>query len=497
MSPSNINSIKVLIENEVKELLNYIALYPNKYADEFNYEFILGKEKIPFEDYVITAMRELEAIENVVIEDIKIVKEQDEVDINNHMININYKKKDLENIEIPKFKYIANNRYGEIIFKIRISTNLNEKVIEKRILIPLIHDGYYLNNNKKMKAIWQLVDASTYSQRGKITLKSRMPIVIYHNKHRIIQDVDGNDFVLPSYSYALETKAKRNYSSSKVNKKKTKFINPLMLYCAKMGFRNTREFFGMNDIVYIVDEYKEEDKEFDYIFPVDDIFVKVDKYLFDKYELVRSFVCMVCNLKSKDYPVTKQLLEDREYWICRIGYIGSIKNKNIMSFKEKGTTTLLMVERLLDNTTINNLRIPTIYKHNIYYLMYWMITNFTELKKRSNIDMANKRIRKYEYIVNSSLGKKINENINKLVERKSKSKMNTMDTLLELFNFNSDIIVSGMRNLNDLIKTDDIVNDMNFLADISYSSKGPNLSKSSGKTSLNCGNDRLTHYICC
>ena len=111
-----------------------------------------------------------------------------------------------------------------------------------------------------------------------------------------------------------------------------------------------------------------------------------------------------------------------------------------------------------------------------------MITNFDELRQKSNIDMANKRIRKNEYIVNSSLGKKINENINRLIEKRGKSRMNTMDTLLELFNFGSDIIIAGMRNLNDLIKSDDIVNDNDFILDIAFSSKGPNsLGESNGK----------------
>ena len=113
------------------------------------------------------------------------------------------------------------------------------------------------------------------------------------------------------------------------------------------------------------------------------------------------------------------------------------------------------------------------YKHNIYYLIYWMMISFDELRTKSNIDMANKRIRKNEYIVNSSLGKKINENINRLIEKRGKSRLNSMDTLLELFNFGSDIIISGMRNLNDLIKTDDIVNDNDFILDIAFSSKGP------------------------
>ena len=455
-------------------MLNYIALYPNKYADEFNNEFLLSKNDTPLEDFVISTMKEFEIIENITILGYKVITNQDEIDINQHSVNINFKKKDLSNIEIPKFKYMTDSKFSEIIFKIKIVTNLNEKIIEKRLLLPVEDDGFYLNNNKKMKAIWQLVDASTYSQRGKITLKARMPIIIYHNKHRLTPDVDGIEFLLPTYSYALDTRSKR-----KGSKKKTKFINPLMIYCAKMGYEKTKKFFGMEDIVNITDEIKEEDRDLFYFFEMDELFVKVDKYLFDKYDIVKSFVCMSVNLKSKDFPISKNKLEDKEYWICRIGYIGSIKNKNIMSFREKGSTTVYMIERLLNNVTINNLRLPSIYKNNIYFLIYWMMTNFDELKKRNNIDMANKRIRKNEYIVLSSLGKKVSENINKLIEKKSKSKMNNMETLLELFNFNSDIIVSGMRNINDLVKSDELVNDLTFLLDLSYSAKGPNKLKCS------------------
>jgi hypothetical protein len=61
--------------------------------------------------------------------------------------------------------------------------------------------------------------------------------------------------------------------------------------------------------------------------------------------------------------------------------------------------------------------------------------------------------------------------------------MNTMDTLLEIFNFGSDIVVAGMRNLNDLIKTDDIVNDMDSLQALAFSAKGPN--------SLGDGNNKM------
>lgn len=455
-------------------MLNYISLYPNPYEKEFNDQIILGTHDDSIADYVIMEMMELEAIENIHIEKIEVVMNQDDIDINNHMVNINYKKKDMNSIEIPKAKYINDGRYGEVRFTIRVSTNLNSKTILKRILIPIEHEGFYYNSGKRMKAIWQIVDEATYSQRGKITLKSRMPVIIYQNKKRQITDVLGNVFNAPSYSYALNGKQRKGPVKA-AKKPKAKFINPIMIYSAKMGFNNTLEFFGMHGIVYIEPHYTEEELDDLYIFPLDDVFIKVHKDLFDKYDLVKSFVCMTYNLRSpKDFRIDMNYLEDKKYWICRIGMVGAARNKNLESFLEKGTTNLLMIERLLNSVTQKSLRLPNYYKQNIYYLLYWLITNFDDLRKYSNTDMRSKRIRKNEYIVNSSLGRKLSENINKLIERKSRSKMNNMDTLLELFNFGSDIVVAGMRNLNDLIKTDDIVNDMDFIQSLTFSMKGPN-----------------------
>ena len=425
-------------------MLDYIALYPNKHKEELNMDFLTSAFDKPIDEFVIACMKDFESIDNIEILEYKIVYDQDEVDINNHMVNINYKKKDLDSIPIPKHNYMLDSRYHEIIFKIRVFTNLNEKIITKRILVPTLHDGYYLINNKKMKVIWQLVDKSTYSQRGKVTMKSRMPIMVYHNKNRITPDVNGTDFVFPSFSYAQDSgkKKKGNYTAKK---KKIKFINPLMIYLAKMGMKKTISFFGMDGIVKMKKNYTKKDEKENYIFECNEVYILAKKELLDELPMVKSFVCMAVNLQSRDFPVTMDNLEDKEYWICRIGYLGSVKNKNIYSFYEKGKTSIHMIERLLDSFTIDSLRLPDVYKQNIYWILYWMITNFDSLKQRVNIDMENKRIRKNEVLVSSTLGRKIAENIHKLIERKSKSKMNTMDTLLELFNFNSDIILTGMR----------------------------------------------------
>lgn len=456
-------------------MLDYVALYPNEHAKDFNETFLDGTCDVPMEECVISAMKEFEAIENIKIEYVKNIIDQDEIDFNYHVTNINFKKKNIDKIEIPKKKYIMRSRYGELTFGIRITTNLNERFIEKKILYPIrLEDGSYLNNGKKMDLIWQVLEASTYGQRGKITLKSRMPVIIYRNRHRSVTDVHGTVFIMPSYSYALDTKPKKGGPTA--GKKKSKYINPVMIYSTKMGFSMTREFFGMTDIVDFVPEYDEEDDDRFYFFPVNNIFVRVDQYFFDKYQEVQAFTCMCCNLANKDFPVTMDKLENREYWMCRIGFVGSIKGKNndIISFREKGRTTIYMIERLVDQTTIKNLRVPGCYKHNVYYLIYWMIMNFDELKAKRNLDVASKRIRRNEVVVNASLGRKISENINKLVEKMGKSRMNTIDSLLELFNFNSNIILSSMRNMSDIVKADYITNDLSIVIDLSWTSKGPN-----------------------
>lgn len=454
-------------------MLDYIHLYPNPHEDELNMDFILNKGDLPIEEFVIMAMKELERIDNIEILNVKVVKDQDEVDYNYHTVNINYKKKDLESIEIPKFKHIYDSRFGEVRFKIKISTNLNERIVEKRILIPLTdHNGLFLNNGKKMKAIKQLVDASIYSQRGKITLKSKMPIIVYCNKDRPIEDIDGVEHLMPSYSYACEpTKSKGRRGV--MTKKKVKFINPFLIYSSKMGLLNAIRFFGMDKIISIMGDIEGIDKEKYVIFPLNDIFIVVNRYLFDKYYMVRGVVCALTGLKNKSHPVTMKVLEDRHYWICRVGLVGSAKNSDLNSFYEKGLSQICFIEQTVRNGK-NRLRLPEIYDTNFYYILYWMLTNFDALKSRNNIDMKNKRVRVNEYIVDSSLGKKINENINKFIEVKSKSRMNTIDTILELLNFSSDIIVSNMRNLNDLLKSDELVNDLTFLQDIAYSAKGPN-----------------------
>ena len=437
--------------------------------DTFNSALINSENDYDMIDLVVLTMKELEAIKNIKMLGYSVIRDQDDIDFNKHKVNVNYKKKDLSSIEIPKYKYISQNRYIEIDFEFELTTNLNHCIIHKPILVPIPdRDGNYLLDNKKWRNGWQICEGSTYSGYGRITLKSKMPTIIYKSGKREYVDTDGVIHHFENYSYALDTGKKRGAS-----KKSTKFIPPMLFYAAKIGLDKAIKFFGYGGIINLQKDYDETDTLHTY-FKIGELYLKVPTDFMEEHDIVQSFVAMMCDTNNHDFPVTWENRNDKEYWICRIGYIGSIKNKNIMTFKEKGLTNLCMVERLLNEITINILRLPPEMKYNIYYILKWMIENFDALKSHSNMDMKYKRIRKNEYIVSATLGKKIGTSLNRFIEKKNRRRMNEMSTLLELFNFNSNIILTGMKNITDLVKSGDLVNDYTLLLDLMISNKGPN-----------------------
>ena len=458
-------------------MLNSIHLYPNAEEENFNVSFLTSANDISIEDLVVMNMKEFEVIQNITILGYYLETDPEKIDINEHTININYKRKS-DRLDIPKYKYLNPDRVAEMVFTIEIKTNVNQKVITKKILIPVEYNGFYYIGNKKWKTEWQLCDASTYNQRGKITLKSRMPIIIYQTKHRPIMDLEGMIHDTRTYSYALNSKSRFNSA-----KPKPKFINPMMIYSAKMGLEEAIVYMGAGPDISIISRSKAEYKEYDnldefYYFNINEVVFRVDRHMMDTNKHIASIVGMLKSLESNEFPVSYALLsnfeEEKQYWRCRIGYVGAAKSKNLLSFLEKGNTTIKMFERLLDNVTQMNLRLEEPYKRDIYALMKWMLYEFDNLKTRNNMDLNNKRIRKAEYIVQPTLGKKIAENIIKIIEKSGKSSQNIIDTLLEGFNFPSDIIISGMRSNGYLIKSDELVNDFTALSDLYYSSKGPN-----------------------
>lgn len=453
----------------------FIHLLENPYEKDFNLDFLQSKNDYDIADLVVMCMKDTEIISNITIESYGINENYDEIDINEHKININFKRKNPYDVKVPKYKYMMDSYYALMWFNIRIETNISSKYITKYILIPKkTDDGYFILNSKKAKAIWQMLEASVYTQRGKTTLKARMPIIIYRTVTKEFTDTEGNTYSFRPYSYAMDTTSKRKGAAKAKNATKTrnKFINPYIIFAAKMGLRGAIKFLAIERMVTIVQEDEPEYHDQYIYIPFNNLFIRASKECLDN-DLMVSLIGMITQVTTEEFPVTWDILDDTAYWTSRIGIVGTKHDKPLPDFYNKGITTIMMIERLLDNMTIRNLRLPEAHKRNIYEILRWMIMQFDELKVKENIDLDNKRVRKAEYIVKATLGRKINDNINRVITHRSDSRANTIDTLLEIFNFGDDIILNGMRNINDLIKMDDITNDLTILEDLAYSSKGP------------------------
>ena len=454
----------------MKDIIHTIE---NPYEKDFNMEFLTSSNDYPLEDLVIMVMKDTEIIKNITVESYEIDNNYDEIDYRWHDVNINFKRKDPYNINIPNHKYMIESYYSKITFTIRIETNINSRVIKKSIIVPkLTDDGYFIISNKKAKAIWQLVEASVYVQRGKITLKSRMPIIMYKTVTKEMTDTEGNTYSFKPYSYAMDAFAKKKSPAASSRRVNNKFINPFIIFASKMGLNQAIKFMCVDELISIVKVDVLEEHDCYSFIPFNDLYIRCPKVALEN-DLICSLVGMLFLLQTNEFPVSYEDLDNRDYWIARIGVVGSKHDKPLNEFRNKGYTTLMMIERLLDNMTIRNLRLPDGYKGNIYEILRWMIADFDELKIKDNIDINNKRIRKNEYIVKSTLGRKLNENINRVITHRSDSRQNTIDALLEIFNFPDNIILNGMRIINDLIKSEDITNDFTIIEDLAYSSKGP------------------------
>ena len=88
---------------KMRELLH---LLENPYEKDFNLDFIKSKNDYKISDLVVMCMKDTEIISNITIESYGINENYEDIDINQHKVNINFKRKNPYDVKIPKYKYI-------------------------------------------------------------------------------------------------------------------------------------------------------------------------------------------------------------------------------------------------------------------------------------------------------------------------------------------------------------------------------------------------------
>ena len=170
-------------------------------------------------------------------------------------------------------------------------------------------------------------------------------------------------------------------------------------------------------------------------------------------------------LKITSNRVNINNIYDKTFWIEKIGSMFSLSQNSY----EKGKNILVFLDRMLDETTRSVLRIDPIHKTSMYAILRWQLQNFNDLKKKENLDLANKRLRDNEYIaslLNQVLSKRLLPAINS-GRKLSKEKIK------DIFKFPGDILIKSLFN-SGLFRYDDQVNDLDFFNKLKFTTKGPN-----------------------
>lgn len=422
----------------------FIKQYENPNEKRINYKLINREYDKPLIEYINDSAKSLEILKNIEFLGSEFIEYESQID--NSRYEKRRKSKDKKNKQDIRYTNIDDSRVGELILRFRITFKGESEIIEKPILIPLPdEDGNYQIKGKKYILMYQLVDASTYVNKQSVVLKSIMPIFLTR-KSFVKKDTEGYEHTCAIYT----TKVFRND------------INILYFYFAKIGVEKTLKYMMVDRYISLVDE-KDDLENFIYFQISSGFYVRVIRRVFEKSNYVRSLAFMIlsiCNSK-----INADNINDKHMWIEKIGAIFSVSTNQY----EKGKNILIFLDRMLDETTKSTLRIDDIHKKSMYSILRWQLQNFNELKKKDNMDMANKRLRDSEYIaslLNQELSKRLLPAINS-GRKLSKEKIK------DIFKFPGEILINQLYK-SGLFRYDDQVNDMDFFSKLKFTLKGPN-----------------------
>lgn len=422
---------------------NFIKEYQNPNESNLNFGLMDRDYDDDLIEHIVASCKSLEVLKYVKFLGYDYVQDERKIDINDYIMTRKKQKKG----EVSKYMFLKDSRYAELKLKFKLNCRDKTETLTKKLLIPVPdRDGYYTIKGNKYFLMYQLVDASTYTTSQNLTLKSLMPVSVKRNSKEY-KDSTGELHVAPTYSIYVFRKE----------------IDILLFYFAKTGVKKALEYFSVDKVIRFVDS--ERDPENNMYFTISSkIMLEVNKHFFLKHQYVRSMTFMILNIVTN--RLTFDMLEDKDYWVERIG---SLNATNVYNYREKGLNTLTFFDRMLDETTKKILKLHGHNKKNIYSVVRWMIQNFNELRKKDNLDLTNKRLRCNEYIA-SLLTKAFSDRVNRTIRLGNKV---TIENVRHIFKFQGDIIIQQLHT-SGLLRFDDKINDMDFFSKLKYTMKGPN-----------------------
>ena len=435
-------------------MIKFLSDYTRTFDDKLNIPLINRTLDKDLYLYVYETIKSLEVFECIKILGYTYTDKESDIKMHEYQRTrmVSGKKTKEDPVQIMN---IPENHCGELTIHYELSIDVKQddgttKVMTKRynknILIPLKdEDGYYMLKGKRYILMYQLVDSTTYSTSNSVVLKSIMPITL-KRKTKHIHDADRNQFTVPVYTTLIFKNE----------------INMMLLLFSKMGFSEALTYLSMNYVVDMTEELGDDLEKYIYFRVNQNLFIKVNRFMFDESIEVKSVVGMMLDCMNNRTTITN--VYDINFWLEKLGNQQNIQQPAFKRAKAKNL--LLSADRMMDMTTRRVLNIAPNHKDSMYSALRWMFMNYNELKSKRIMDITNKRLRDNEYIA-SFMTSDLSRSLYRVMSKVRKPQSRNLNTLEELFAFRGDILINSLYN-SGLFKYDDVVNDMDFFNKLKY-----------------------------
>lgn len=323
---------------------------------------------------------------------------------------------------------VKKSMLEEITMSFKIHTgseedgNYEEKNVNMSFYFPKLYKHFYfVINGVHYKPLYQLLESGTYRNRNYDVCKTLiMPIQLGLAKKQIkFEDIDGNEYIENTYVLNMFKNT----------------INPFLYFFASKGYEETMEFMGLNEYIELIDLSNGEEFYEDMLnFKISNsLGMSIDPDYINDNEEKRIIAFSLLSMFNNRLKFEK--INEQEYWIKQLG---SNFTKNNSVHYEKGLNILISFERTVDEITKIILRIDEEDKSDIYAIVRWMMNYYIRLGKLDNMDLSNKRIRIYEYIIYPLL-RKLSKGVYGLLNKKNPT---INDIHSRLFKIPKNLIIS-------------------------------------------------------
>lgn len=459
----------------------FIHSYNDKFRPKFNQELFVRSD-----DEIVQAMKnvvyscERESTFTIKVLDFEVIDDYDDV---NHILweyedsiinkTSKTKKDDTDNTAQKKssggkkkdnqFAYINLKDSALKLIKVTYFIRIVEKkngdvsdVVTVYIAIPRIVDKFYFRlNGNTYSAMYQIVDASTYNnsasrnaRKQSITFKTIfMPIRVY----RYTSTLKTLDGVAVPCAYFVANMFKKSLLL-------IKYIIAKMGYYKAMHFLHIQDVMMMKDISMI-------DCDQNYIFPVRDMYVVVNRFLFNTNQIVQSFVYTVYTVINYMKDVEFSEMFNQVTWVKALG--AEFTSKDIDTIYDKGVSILGSLEFIYDRLTMEDLKLPMEDKADVYRVLRWMMYEFNALRQKDNLDITTKKVRWAEYLV-SFYASRLAIGIYRISDKGNKADLSTIRKAIQI----PPMYLINAITRCQLVNYKDCVNDLDAITALKYTYKG-------------------------